>query len=144
MTNSLSHTEPMPRVDVRVRISALWTATMFLFAYVDLFSLYRSDVQAALEAGTVSIFEVGQPFLLGVVAYVAIPSLMIYLSLVLPRRANRIVNIVAAAVYAITIVGAAIGDWGYYLLGSFIEGALLLVVILHAWKWRAPAGGAKR
>jgi hypothetical protein len=144
MTNSLSSTERMPPVDVRIRISALWTATMFLFAYVDLFSLYRSDIRAALEAGTMSIFEVGQPFLLGVVAYIAIPSLMVYLSLVLPRRANRIVNIVAAAGYAITIVGGAIGEWGYYMLGSFIEGVLLVVVILHAWKWRAPADGAKR
>jgi len=30
-------------VNVRIKISALWTAMLFVFAYVDLFSLYRRD-----------------------------------------------------------------------------------------------------
>ena len=40
-------------VNVRIKISALWTAMMFVFAYVDLFSLYRPDVRADLEAGQI-------------------------------------------------------------------------------------------
>jgi hypothetical protein len=31
------------RVNVRVKIAALWTSMLFIFAYVDLFSLYRPD-----------------------------------------------------------------------------------------------------
>ena len=30
-------------VNVRIKLSALWTSTLFIFAYVDLFSLYRPD-----------------------------------------------------------------------------------------------------
>jgi hypothetical protein len=33
-------------VNVRIKISALWTSMLFVFAYVDLFSLYRRDVRA--------------------------------------------------------------------------------------------------
>ena len=125
-------------VDVRVRISALWTAVMFIFAYVDLFSLYRPDVRAGLEAGTVSVFTVNETFLLFTTLYVVIPSLMIYLSLALPRRVNRSVNIGAAGVYAATILGASVGEWSYWILGSVVETVLLGIVIHHAWTWRDP------
>ena len=125
-------------IDVRVRISALWTAVMFIFAYVDLFSLYRPDVRAGLEAGTVSVFSVNQTFLLFTTLYVVIPSLMIYLSLALPRRLNRNVNIGAAGVYAVTILGASVGEWSYWILGSVVETVLLAIVIHHAWTWRDP------
>jgi hypothetical protein len=40
-------------VIVRVKISALWTSMLFVFAYVDLFSLYRPDFRADLEAGEI-------------------------------------------------------------------------------------------
>ena len=124
-------------IDVRLRMSALWIATMFLFAYVDLFSLYRPDFRANLEQDKVFFFDVGEPFLFGITLYIAIPSILIYLTLVLPRRANRIVNISAGALYAVTIVGSAIGEWSYYIVGSALEGGLLVVLIHHAWTWRA-------
>jgi hypothetical protein len=31
-------------VNVRIKLSALWTSMLFVFAYVDLFSLYQPDV----------------------------------------------------------------------------------------------------
>ena len=127
---------PLPRIDVRVRIAALWVATMFVFAYIDLLSLYRPDVRAGLEQGTIGAFEVGQVFLLLVSFYVVVPAAMIYLSLVLPHRANRIVNIVLATLYGVTIIGAAIGEWGYYVFGSVIEVVLLTLVIVHSVRWR--------
>lgn len=125
-------------IDVRLRLSALWIAVMFIFAYVDLFSLYRPDVRAGLDAGTVSIFTVNQTFLFFTTLYVVIPSLMVYLSLALPRRVNRIVNILAAVVYAVTILGASVGEWSYWILGSVAETVLLAIVIHHAWTWRHP------
>ena len=139
MSTSPIRSDALPRIDVRLRMAALWTSTMFIFAYVDLFSLYRADVRDALEDGKVSIFDVGQPFLLGTTIYVLVPSLMIYLTLVLPRRVNRVASMVVAIVYAITIASGAIGEWNYYVLGSAVEVVLLALVIHHAWTWRAPA-----
>ena len=130
-TNKISN-----QVDVRIRMAALWATTMMIFAYVDLFSLFRPDFRAALDEGKVFVFDVGQPFLLGATVYVIIPSLMIYLSLVMPRRLNRIVSISLAGIYAITILGGAIGEWNYYVLGSAVEFVLLALVIRHSWTWR--------
>ena len=45
---------------MRLRIAALWVALMFVFAYVDLVSLYRPDVRTGLEQGTIGVFEVGR------------------------------------------------------------------------------------
>jgi hypothetical protein len=83
-----------------LKIAALWTATLLIFAYVDLFSLYRSDVRADLDAGRLFAFDVSQTFLFFTTLYIVLPSLMIYLTLVLSRGISRVLNIALAAVYA--------------------------------------------
>ena len=122
-------------VNVRIKISALWTSMLFVFAYVDLFSLYRPDFRADLEAGEIGGFTVNQLFLLGTTVYVVIPSLMVFCALILRPRVNRIVNIALSIVYAFTIIAGAIGEWTYYILGSAIEVALLAAIVYYAWTW---------
>ena len=122
-------------VNVRIKISALWTSMLFVFAYVDLFSLYRADFRADLEAGEVSGFTINQSFLLGTTVYVVVPSLMVFIALILRPRVNRIVNIALGIVYALTVIAGAIGEWGYYILGSAIEVALLAAIVYYAWTW---------
>jgi hypothetical protein len=126
-------------VNVRIKISALWTSMLFVFAYVDLFSLYRPDVRADLEAGELGGFTVNQSFLVATTVYVVIPSLMVFCALILRPRIDRIVNIALAIVYALTIIAGAIGEWNYYLLGSAIEVALLAALVYYAWTWPREA-----
>jgi hypothetical protein len=122
-------------VNVRTKISALWASMLFVFAYVDLFSLYRPDYRADIEAGEIAGFTINQSFLLGTTVYVLIPSLMVFLALVLRPRLNRIANIALGIVYALTIIAGAIGEWNYYILGSVIEVALLATIVYYAWTW---------
>src|ERR671924_2237863 len=124
-------------VNVRIKISALWTSMLFVFAYVDLFSLYRRDFRADLEAGEISGFTINQSFLLGTTVYVLIPSLMVFVALILRPRVNRIANIALGIVYALTIIAGAIGEWSYYILGSALEVALLATIAYYAWTWPA-------
>ncbi len=127
------------KVNVRFKISALWAAMLFVFVYVDLFSLYRPDFRADIEAGEVAGFTIGQGFLLGTTLYILIPSLMVFLALVLRPRASRIANIALGIVYALTIVGAAIGEWSYFILGSAVEVGLLGAIVYYAWTWPREA-----
>ncbi len=122
-------------VNVRIKISALWTSMLFVFAYVDIFSLYRPDFRADIEAGEIAGFTINQSFLLGTTGYVVIPSLMVFCALILRPRVNRIVNIALSIVYALTISAGAIGEWTYYILGSAIEVALLAAIVYYAWTW---------
>ncbi len=125
-------------VNVRIKIAALWTSMLFVFAYVDIFSLYRPDFRASLEAGEIEIgLTVNQLFLVGTTAYVVIPSLMLFCALILRPRVNRIANMALSTVYAATIIAGAIGEWSYYILGSAIEVGLLAAIVYYAWTWPA-------
>jgi hypothetical protein len=48
-------------VDTRLKIAALWIARLFIFAYADLFSLYRPDMRADLEAEGQQRFRAPRP-----------------------------------------------------------------------------------
>ncbi|MEV0286747.1 MULTISPECIES: DUF6326 family protein [unclassified Kribbella] len=122
-------------MNVRVKLAGLWTSTLFVFAYVDLFSLYRPDVRADLDAGELGGFTVNQAFLAGTTAYIVVPSLMVFASLVLPPSIGRVANLVLALGYGITIIAGAIGEWTYYVLGSALEILLLAAVAYYAWTW---------
>jgi hypothetical protein len=129
----------LSNVNVRIKISALWTSMLFVFVYVDLFSFFRPDFRADVEAGKISGFTVNQSYLLGVTAYIVIPSLMVFLSLILRPRVNRIANIALSVMYALTIIAGAIGEWNYYILGSAIEVMLLAAIVYYAWTWPKEA-----
>jgi Family of unknown function (DUF6326) len=129
------------QVDVKLVLSALWIAMMFVFAYVDIFAFFRSDVLKAVLDGKVATsgFTVNQLFLTFTLIYILPAALMVVLSLLLRPRVNRIANIVVSLVYLITIIGLCIGEtWVYYLLGSLIEVILFVAIARTAWKWPPP------
>ena len=120
-------------VNPRVVISGLWITMLFIFAYVDIFALFRADVLEGALNGQVDVFDVSQTFLALTTLYIVIPSLMVFLTLVLPRKINRVANMTLAILYAITIIGGCVGEtWIYYLLGSALE-----VILLATITWRS-------
>lgn len=130
-------------VDVKIVLSALWIAMLFVFAYVDIFGFYRSDVLKAALDGKVATtdFAVSQTFLIYTLTYIVLPTLMVVLSLVLKARVNRIINITMTVLYAVTIAVSCIGEtWGYYIAGSVVEVVVLAVIARTAWKWPPPQG----
>jgi hypothetical protein len=126
------------RIDVKLVLSALWIAMLIVFAYVDIFGFLRADVlRAALDGKMATTgITVDQMFLVFTDVYILIPTLMVFLSLVLRPRVNRIVNIVVALFYAVSIIAACIGEtWAYYFLGSAVEVVLLVAIVRTAWTW---------
>lgn len=122
-------------VSIRVKLSGLWASMLFVFAYVDLFTMYREDFRANIEVGEVGPFEVTHTFLFLTTLYVVIPSLMVFATLVLSPGLNRIMSIGMSGLYVVTIVGGAVGEWSYYVLGSVLEVILLGFVGYYAWNW---------
>jgi len=126
------------RVDVKVVLSGLWTAMLFVFAYVDIFGFMRADmINGVLERKLPGPgFEVNQGLLVYTTIYILIPSLMVAVSLLAPARVNRPANIVASLVYAASVVASVVGEtWIYYILGSVVEVVLLLAIARAAWTW---------
>jgi hypothetical protein len=135
-------------IPVQVKLGAAWTAFMFLYAYVDILGFYLPGVIDDILAGIVWEFRITQGWAVGALALMAVPILMIVLSTVLPRRANRITNLVVASLYVLVSVGNAVGEaWTfYYGLAAGLEVALLALVLVLAWSWRerVPAGPSRR
>lgn len=63
----------------------------FVFAHVDIFGSFRVDVLTAALAGKIAGNDIGQMFLALTTLYVAIRRVMIFLTLVLPRRVRLVV-----------------------------------------------------
>lgn len=126
------------KVDVRVALCGLWTAMLFVYAYIDIFGFFRADVIRGALAGRISGpgFEIDQTFLLLTTIFVAVPILMIVVSLLAPAGVNRSANLVISLVYAAATAASAVGEtWVYYVVGTTVEVLLLLAVARTAWAW---------
>ncbi len=124
------------KVNVKVKLAALWTSLMFLIIYIDYFHLYMPSMIDDIQKGKVFVFDITEGFLVAGLTMVSIPALMIFLSIILPAKANRWINIIIAAInipfMLYNLVGLA---WIHMMLGAFIEIVLLYLIIRYAWKW---------
>jgi hypothetical protein len=135
-TTSDSHILEDARIGIRLKISALWIAMLFLFAYGDIFGSFVPGRIDDIRGGEISGIEITQAFLFAVSVYVAIASLMIFLTLVLPPRVSRWANIVLAVLYVVSIAASVIGEtWAYFWFLSIAECAVLLMIVWYAWTW---------
>jgi hypothetical protein len=124
------------KIDVKLKIAALWVAVMFLYIYVDHFALFMPGVLEDMLAGRMGPFPTTQGSLLSAMALMTIPSLMIFMSLLLKAKANRWTNIVVGILYIVVVVGNTVGEsWAFYIFGSVVEVVLLVLVVWYAWRW---------
>jgi uncharacterized protein DUF6326 len=133
-TTTALHDPPAP---VRAKLAAAWTSFMFLYIYVDYFALYKPGVIDDILAGVVWEFDISQTLLTAFLTSVAIPILMVMLSMTLPARANRTINLVVASLYVPFSMFNAVGEsWTYfYGLGVALEVIVLAVILRFAWTW---------
>ena len=129
------------KINIKIKLSALWVAVNLLYLYVDIYSFYKPGIIEDAIAGKVWEFQVTQVWLLGVIILMTIPSLMVFLSLTLPAKANRWTNIIVGIFEIAFVVGSAIGEsWAYYVFASIVEVVLLSLIVWYAWKWPKQEG----
>ena len=136
--NSVKKTAEMEdlKINVKLKISALWVTIMFAFAYVDIFGFMKTGEIERIMAGKIATFQIDQVFLFSVTLYMLIPSIMVFLSLVLKPKVNRWTNIIVGILYFVMNLASCIGEtWAFYIFGSIVESLLLLLIIWYAWKW---------
>ena len=72
-------------------------------------------------------------------AIIAVPAVMVVLSMTLPARVNRTTNLVVASLYIPAVVvnfAGAPSDWAfYYALTIGVEVLLLAFILRSAWTW---------
>ncbi|NEW44236.1 DUF6326 family protein [Nocardia cyriacigeorgica] len=133
--------QPMP---VRAKLAASWTSFMFLYAYVDILNFFTPGVIQDILNGRVFEFDLSQTFSTTALTLMAIPILMVMLSITLPARVNRIANLIVASLYVPVTAFNAMGEsWLYfYGLGIVLEVILLALILRYAWTWPRTAPSA--
>jgi hypothetical protein len=89
------------QVPIQVKLAAAWTSFMLLYVYVDVLHLYLPGVADDILAGVVWEFDISQTWATGALVLLAVPILMVVLSVTLPARVNRVANLVVASVYVL-------------------------------------------
>ena len=132
------------RIPVQAKLAAAWTTFMFLYAYVDIIAFFKPGVVDDILAGIVFEFDISQTLLTAFLALMAIPILMVVLSMTLPARANRITNLIVASVQVPYAAFNAVGEsWTYfYGLGVALEVIVLALILRYAWTWPRTAPSA--
>lgn len=123
------------KLHVKLKLSALWSAVMFCYIYGDYFGLYVPGKLEGMIAGNGPIGPVSQGTLVATAILLAVPGLMVFLSLVLRPALNRWVNIVLASFYIVIMLITMPGAWRFYMLFGVIEIALQILIVWYAWKW---------
>jgi hypothetical protein len=123
------------KVPVKLKISALWASVMFCYIYADYFGLYVPGMlKRMLEGKMGPLGPTTQGVLLGTSFMMAIPSVMIFLSVALKPKLNRWMNIILGMVYTMIIL-ITMWDWAFYIFWGIIEVVLTSMIVWYAWKW---------
>jgi hypothetical protein len=123
------------QIDVKLKLSAAWGSVMFCYIYADYFGLYVPGALQKMLDGKMGPFgPTTQGILIGTSVMMAIPSLMIFLSVALKAALSRWLNIIFGAVYTVIIL-ITMWDSAMYVFWGIIEIALTLLVVWYAWTW---------
>ena len=128
------------KINVKFKLSALWVALMFFYLYNDVFGFYRQDIVEKVLSGEIALNQVS---LFGAAILMAIPIFMIFLSLALPAKVNRWVNIIVGIVYVVVLVLVNLipaETWAYYAFYEILEAVFIALIVWHAWKWPKQEG----
>ena len=130
-------------IPTKLKLSALWASTMFCYLYCDYFELYTPEKIESMQLGDMGPMGlVTQGLLVGLAVMMAIPSLMVFLSAVLPARYNKPVNIVVGVLFTALLAFLTYSsEWYFYKLFAGIETVLTAMVVGYAWRWPRATGG---
>ncbi len=121
-------------IHVKLKLSALWATTMLCYIYGDLFGFFKQQTLTDTVSGKAGPIGT-QAGLLGAAVSVALPSVMVILSLVLKPNVSRWLNIILGVAYTIIIIVTMPGAWMYYIFLGVVEAVLTLLIVWYAWHW---------
>ena len=128
--------------DVRLILLALWAAVDFCLVFAAILGNYKPGHLKEIIAGDVDGIQTTQEVLVGNAIMMVIPSVMVFLSLILPypiiRWANIILGIFFIGVVFITLAyyfTHKIQTWVYYYVFVVTEIVLYGLIFWYAWVW---------
>jgi hypothetical protein len=123
-------------VGTDVKLSLLWASLMFLFVYNDYFSLFTPGTVDMMQEGRMGpLGPATDGVLIGVSVLMAVPALMVFLSVGLPAAVSRWANVVLGVVYGGIQVLTLFGSPPFYQMVVIVEIVLCSLIAWSAFRW---------
>jgi ABC-type transport system involved in cytochrome c biogenesis permease component len=126
-----------PKVNIKIKLSALWTSVLFCYVYGDYFELYVPEKVDGLLTG-VNMLDSPTKLLIASLV-LAIPAVMIALSILLTPRINRFLNVFFGILFTLMMLLIGINSltpwYSFYAFLAFLESFITISIVWFAWKW---------
>lgn len=124
------------QIAVKMKLSALWSSTTLCYLYCDFLGMFTTGQVMDMNAGIMGpLGKVTDETMVGVSAMMAVPCVMVALSLLLPRGVARWSNIILGGAFTAIAATSMIGSPPFYIFFSVIEIALTLAIVWVALTW---------
>lgn len=125
------------KINIKIKLSAMWASVMFCYIYGDYFSLYVPNKVEEFIDGEAML---DTPFkLFAATLLMTVPALMIFLSVVLKPKINRGLNIIFGILYTAIMLLIAVTSiapwWTFYVFLAVVESFITALIVWNAYKW---------
>ncbi|AWV97485.1 DUF6326 family protein [Arcticibacterium luteifluviistationis] len=125
------------KVNIKTKLAALWTSLMFCYVYGDYFEFYTPGKMDSLISGNSMLDSPTKLFSASIV--LAIPALMIALSVLLKPSISKWLNIILGILYTAMMIFIAVNSFSpwqaFYAFYAILESLITLTIVYYAWKW---------
>ncbi|KAA2220290.1 DUF6326 family protein [Chryseobacterium sediminis] len=126
------------KINVKIILAGLWTSVTLCYLYGDYFELYTPGKARGLVEGT-NLLD-SPPKLLLASVVLAIPAVMVFLSLILKPAVNRTLNLIFGVFFTLVMLFIGItsfSDWYLsYVFLAMVECVITILIIKYAWSWK--------
>src|SRR6187402_1604427 len=125
------------KINVRLKLAALWTSVMFCYIYGDYFELYvPKKVESLLNGQNI----LDSPMkLFAATLILTSSSLMIFLSVMLKPKLTRWLNIgvgIFCTLLTLLVGISSISAWmTFYVFLALLESVITAIIVWQAWTW---------
>ena len=118
--------------EIKIKLSGIWVALMLTYLLGDVLRIFSGD----FSAGAIGEMQISQGMYLGLAIIMVMPILMVFLSLMLKRKANRWANIIVAVFFFLfNAVGLPTYPSVYDQFLIVVGLVFNVLTVWYAWKW---------
>lgn len=126
------------KINVKIKLAALWTSVTLCYLYGDYFELYVPKQAESLVNGTNMLDSPTKLFAASFL--LAIPAIMVCLTIFLKPRINRWLNIIFGIFFTAIMLLIAVNSitpWRiFYVFLALVESVITSLIVLYAWRWK--------
>lgn len=125
------------KIPVKIKLSALWTSVTLCYLYGDYFELYLPKKVEGIISGESMLNSPMKLFAASVL--LAIPAVMVFLSILTKPSINRWLNITLGIFFTAIMVLIALASMTYwrtfYVFFAILEAGITSLIVWYAWRW---------